>query len=272
MTAPSGVAASRRRTPSTPSASSSDIDAEVMSRPATRLGPSVTSPSKPNASAVGAPPRPAIDTWPLTWPDTSPAAEATVVATAGSTCATSPSISTSSRRFAIRASSVVAVATPPAAVARSSTACAFSDRSRERAALRLHVDVARHRTGDARILQPGDVERRAEPSQVEALERGPWRRSGSRRAPGRSVPIEPARTWPPSTVESSNVIVASNCGPSSLAWKVPADVGRQAQAGHRRRQAPDVDVVDAAGQIEADALLRRDRAARSCPRVSNRPP
>jgi hypothetical protein len=62
VTAPSGVAASRRRTPSTPSARCSDIDAEVISRPATRLGPSVTSPSNPNASAVIGAPRSAIDT------------------------------------------------------------------------------------------------------------------------------------------------------------------------------------------------------------------
>ena len=132
----------------------------------------MTSPSKPNASAVGAPPRPAIDTWPLTWPDTSPAAEATVVATAGSTCGD----------VAVDVHVEPAIRDPRVQGRRRRDAAgrggAVQHRVRvqrqfaERAALRLHVDVARHRTGDAWILQPGDVERRAEPAQVEALEAG----------------------------------------------------------------------------------------------------
>ena len=187
------------------------------------------------------------------------------MATAGSTCATSPSMSTSSRRFAIRASSVVAVATPPAALARSSTACAFSDSSGERAALRLHVHAARHRAGDTRILQPGDVERRAEPSQVEVREAGPGPvadhagRQGERadRAGADVAALDGRRVERHRRVESRAV---------ERGVEGPRHVGRQAQARHRRRQAPDVDVVDAAGQIEADALLawiaRPDRAAR----------
>ena len=133
----------------------------------------------------------------------------------------------------------------------------------ERAALRLHVDGARHRTGDTGILQPGDVERRAEPSQVEVLRAGPWRRSESRRAPARSCrSSRPGRGRPRRSRRRTS---SSRRTPAHRAWRgtcprcrSPGAGGAPAAAGAARR-------CRRRGRSDRSGRPSpRDRAARSC--------